>query len=168
MKNNTTIPLKPWEIMSYAKDLFGIGYMQRLLGIKAHTQVYRYCRNPEMIMEDAPAIGFIERTRQLGVDLQQSGGEEAARAIVEYIADALGYEVTKKGEAKPDKATLCEEKLDDFIAVCSYHEDIRLGKHPQFIARSCADAIDELKQTKTKYVSEYFQKHGKDSERRVG
>ena len=93
MKNNTTIPLKPWEIMSYAKDLFGIGYMQRLLGIKAHTQVYRYCRNPEMIMEDAPAIGFIERTRQLGVDLQQ---------------------------------------------------------------------------TKTKYVSEYFQKHGKDSERRVG
>ena len=165
---NTTIPIKPWEVMNYAKDLFGIGYMQRLLGIKSHTQVYRYCRNPEMITEDAPAIGFIERTRQLGVDLQQSGGEEAARAIVEYIADALGYEVTKKGEAKPDKATLCEEKLDDFVAVSVFHNDMTLGKHPVVVGRSRSLAIDEINQSDVKYSEEYYQKHGKDSERRVG
>lgn len=165
---NTDEFIKPWEVMNYAKDLFGLAYIQRLLGIKSRTQVFRYCRNPEIITEDAPAIGFIERTRQLGVDLQQAGAEDAALSIVEYIADALGYEVSKKGEAKPDKATLCEEKLDDFVAVCSYHENMRLGRHPQLIGRSCADAIEELKQTKTKYITEYFQKHGKDSERRVG
>ena len=79
----------------------------------------------------------------------------------------LGMRSQKKAR-HPDKATLCEEKLDDFVAVCSYHEDMRLGKHPKFIGRSCADAIDELKQTKTKYITEYFQKHGKDTERRVG
>lgn len=163
----TTTPYRPWEIMSYAKDLLGIGYMQRLLGIKSQTQVYRYCRNPEMITEDPPATGFIERTRQLGVDLQQAGADDAARAIAEYIAEALGYEIVKKGEAIPDKPTLCEEKLDDFVAVCAYHEDMRLGRHPQVIQRAFAEALDELRQTKAKYLSEYYRKHGKDKERRV-
>lgn len=158
----TDIPTKPWEIMGFAKDLFGLPFMRRLIGVNSDRQVYRQCTNPNMNYGDEPCPSFIERTAMLIVELKHTGRPDANDAIVgtlQYLAGLVGYDVVKHGEHLPDKDTLPAEMRDDLNKYFIWYEAMEAEAPPSVCDVHYSHLLDELRQTKTRHKIDYFKKH---------
>lgn len=86
-------PVAPWEMMAAAKEAVGMSALQKIFSV-GHTQINKFCRNPEFTEEWARSP--IERLRIMIRKMVDAGAGEEARTIVTYLADELGCNVTKR------------------------------------------------------------------------
>ncbi len=117
------------EVVSKTNEFF-----QSCLDVLGMTTMTKVCRRKEaQIYRYAQDTAHKDETYQNPADLlvdlmtrmEQQGRGKHNLELLRVLADSIGCDVVIREDAKPDKATLPEEMLDDLAPLADLHEAIR-------------------------------------------
>ncbi|GFM38295.1 hypothetical protein DSM19430T_29790 [Desulfovibrio psychrotolerans] len=143
--------LQAWEMMLEAKDCLGMSALERIFKI-GHKQIYKTMRNPDY--DGDTARPFIQRVRMLLHDLNEAGGEELARAMLNYMAEPLEMHCIPNATGTPDKPDVMAECLDDYPALTKLHTAIQDRADMREVQALAEDVKGEVDETVVAYRQE--------------
>lgn len=140
--------LAPWEMMREAKDCLGLPALNRIFKI-GNPGLYAQMVNPDYSAKSCRPV--IQRVRMMLHDLMESGGDDLARAMLDYMAAPLGMHAEANAAAEPDQEDLRDECLDDYPVLAGLHELIRSGADIRQVEASAVDVRREVDETVQAY-----------------
>lgn len=140
-------PVQTWEMMQAIKGAVGMSAMQRVLSV-GHTQINRYCRNPEFTADSERDP--LRRLRLLFEAAVEQGARDVVQVCIDYLAEVVDGCVRPVEWAPPDQPTLEAEANDDYPRVVAFHTLCRATSpvlHPRLVREARAALECELDQT---------------------
>lgn len=142
-------PLKTWQFFRACRKTLGNSFMQKLYN-RGLRQLHRWSADPDFC-EDHER-NPLDRLKILLARLNEIGREDVALSAVEMLAQAIGCEICRNGEAVvPDQETIEAECLDDYPALVEFHQAVKDGADEVMVRHYWQAAKRELDETYHRY-----------------
>lgn len=143
--------LQPWQVFHAAIKTLSAGVIASIFGKANIRTVYLYGQNPAHTEQRCK--NPLEAMHMMFAEMDARGRGDVAHCAIDYLRTAL-EDVAGLEAVKELKATICEEILEDYIAVGRMQAAIQNGEPIEVIEREYKEALAEIDRTFAKVWQE--------------
>jgi hypothetical protein len=146
-----TPPLNTRQFLKACNRVFGLSFMIKFFNVSERTYA-SWRSNPATTNEKSIRTNYLEKHEiLLELLMEEPDGEELARGIVTKHANIVGCDLSARISAKPDKATIEEECLDDYPILVRLHTAIGNKEDMAVVDYLGSESKKEIGETVEKY-----------------